>query len=467
MNIIPVIIAGGRGTRLWPLSRDQLPKQFISLDGEASLLQNTISKLLDLGCKTPIIVCNLEHRFVVSAQIKKFDIEPRIILEPAGRDTAPAIALAAMISGSNDKLFIVSSDLMLPDKKDFSDAIQKGIDLSGNGKIVTFGVLPTSPHTGYGYIKCSDPLGSGFKIQKFQEKPNLKTAKQYLDSGEYFWNAGMFLFEAQDILKELQIHTPLVYKTCMEAIQKSSQDDSYIRIPEEIFSQCPSMSIDYAVMEKTSNAIMIEMNGSWSDLGSWNSVWEHLPQDKNSNVLSGNIKAFDTSNSLIFSEDKLSVSIGLDSIIAINTKDALLIAHKDKLDEFKNITQALRETNQDEIESHVKVYRPWGHYEALDSGASFQVKRLTVYPNQKLSVQKHKHRSEHWVVVSGEAQVLKNEETFTLKQNESTYLPAGCIHSLENKSLENLIIIEVQSGSYLGEDDIIRLEDRYGRIDGK
>ena len=269
MNIIPVIIAGGRGTRLWPLSRDQLPKQFISLDGEASLLQNTISKLLDLGCKTPIIVCNLEHRFVVSAQIKKFDIEPRIILEPAGRDTAPAIALAAMISGSNDKLFIVSSDLMLPDKKDFSDAIQKGIDLSGNGKIVTFGVLPTSPHTGYGYIKCSDPLGSGFKIQKFQEKPNLKTAKQYLDSGEYFWNAGMFLFEAQDILNELQIHTPLVYKTCMEAIQKSSQDDSYIRIPEEIFSQCPSMSIDYAVMERTSNAIMIEMNGSWSDLGSW------------------------------------------------------------------------------------------------------------------------------------------------------------------------------------------------------
>lgn len=465
MNIIPVIIAGGRGTRLWPLSRDKLPKQFISLDGDASLLQNTIAKLLELGCKTPIIVCNSEHRFLVSSQIKKFNIQPRIMLEPVGRDTAPAITLAAMISEPNDKLFIVSSDLMLPDKKNFSDAIQQGIDLSGDGNIITFGVTPTSPHTGYGYIKCSDPIGSGFKIQQFQEKPNLQTAKKYLNSGNYFWNAGMFLFEANDFLEELKRHSSLTYKICLEAIEKASQDGEYVRISESTFSKCRSMSIDYAVMEKTSKAIMVKMHGAWSDLGSWNSVWDHLPQDAAKNVLSGNVRAFDTSNSLIFSQDQLSVSIGLDSIIAINTKDALLIAHKDKLSDFKTVTEILRETHAVELETHVKVYRPWGHYESLDVGEGFQVKRLTVYPNQKLSVQKHKYRSEHWVVVFGEAQVLKDQETFTLHQNESTYIPSGCIHSLENNTAKNLTIIEVQTGSYLGEDDIIRFEDRYGRED--
>jgi mannose-1-phosphate guanylyltransferase/mannose-6-phosphate isomerase len=275
----------------------------------------------------------------------------------------------------------------------------------------------------------------------------------------------MFLFEAHDFLEELKIHEPLIYSTCANSSQQASDDGLTRKIPKNIFSQCPSISVDNAIMEKTLNAIMVQMEGSWSDLGSWNSVWEHLPKDKDNNVLSGNIKAFDTSNSLIFSKNKLSVSFGIDNIVVIDTKDALLIANKDKIMDFKSITESIKETNQEEFESHVKVHRPWGYYESLDVGEGFQVKRLTVYPKQKLSVQKHKYRSEHWVVVSGEAQVLKNEETFTLKQNESTYIPSGCIHSLENKYSENLTIIEVQSGSYLGEDDIIRLEDRYGRID--
>jgi mannose-1-phosphate guanylyltransferase len=467
MNLTPVIIAGGIGSRLWPMSRSTFPKQFISIDGERSLLQNTILRFLELGLNDPIIVCNVEHKFTISSQLEEFDINPTIILEPEGRNTAPAIALAAMLAKQDDKLFITSSDLALPEKKDVSSALKTAYDLSHDGKIITFGVTPTEPNTGYGYIRCSSSANNAYNIEHFEEKPSYEKALQYLQTGNYFWNSGMFLFTAKDYINELKLHAPDIHKICKQSIIQSSKNSNFLQIPFEIFNICPSESIDYAVMEKTSNALMVRLHGSWNDLGTWSSVWEHLEKDENKNVVSENTYTFDTFNSLILADKKLVISAGLDNIIAVDTKDALLIADKKNLDFLKSYTKEAAELNNHIFDQHSKVFRPWGHFESLDSDIGFQVKRLTVYPSQKLSVQKHKYRSEHWVVVSGQATVLKDKETINLNPNESIYIPAGCIHSLENNTSQNIEIIEVQTGSYLGEDDIIRYEDRYGRIPDK
>lgn len=459
-------MAGGSGTRLWPLSRAGHPKQFLALHGEKTMLQQTAERLSDLPVSKPVTICNEEHRFFVAEQLREIDALGKIILEPVGRNTAPAIALAALLEQEDDPLLLVlAADHVIADQDAFTDAVMKALPLAKAGKLVTFGVVPSEPHTGYGYIEVGEPTEGAYSVASFKEKPDSAMATEYLSHGGYYWNSGMFLFKANRYLQELKAHRPAIVAACEVAVSTISPDLDFIRVDTEAFTACPDDSVDYAVMEKTSEAVMVPMYAGWSDIGSWSSLWDVSVKDDSGNVAVGDVMLIDTTNSLIRTDEKLVALMGLDDVVIVSTKDATLVAHKDSVQDAKVIASNLKTAGRSEWELHREVYRPWGKYDSVDRGDRYQVKRLTVKPGARLSIQKHNHRAEHWVVVAGEAKVRNGDAVFSLCENESTYIPAGAVHSLENIGATNLEIIEIQTGSYLGEDDIVRLHDIYGRGD--
>lgn len=465
--MIPVIISGGTGTRLWPLSRKNKPKQFLSLFGEMSLFQNTLTRLNGLNTvANPIIVCNIEHRFMVAEQLQAIELSAQhIILEPCARNTAPAIALAAikaLENGDDPLLLVLAADHMIEDTQAFHRAIQQATPLAEQGQLVTFGVQPHSAHTGYGYIEAVEKDRPS-PVKRFVEKPDQQTAESYLAAGNFFWNSGMFLFKASAYIAELQHFHPAMVAACQAALEKSVVDLDFIRADSTAFEQCPSDSIDYAVMEKTTQATVVPLDAGWSDVGSWSSLWEAYPQDENGNVLVGDVMVDTVSGSYIHSENRLVTVLGLDDVVVVETHDAVMVAHKDYAQNVKNIVAALNEQERKEVDTHRKCYRPWGSYDSVDIGKRFQVKRISVNPGAALSLQMHYHRAEHWVVVSGTAEVTRDDEVMLLGENESTFIPLGSVHRLRNPGRVPLEIIEVQSGSYLEEDDIIRYQDSYNR----
>lgn len=465
MSICAVIMAGGSGTRLWPLSRAEHPKQFLTLHGKSTMLQETVNRLDGLEISSSITICNEEHRFFVAEQLREVDKLDSIILEPVGKNTAPAIALAAFQSIEEDPLLLVlAADHVIQDKVAFEKAVSTAIPLAESGKLVTFGIVPNEPHTGYGYIKGGEDCNGGFEVDKFVEKPSLDLARKYVASAEYYWNSGMFLFKASRYLEELKKFRPDIYKACKNSLDTTESDLDFLRINKEKFEACPSDSIDYAVMERTKDAVVVPMDAGWSDIGSWSSLWDISKKDKNGNSAHGDVLLQNSNNSFIRSDEKLVAVVGIDDLVIVDTKDALMVAHKDSIQGAKIITQQLKSQSRTEWESHREVHRPWGKYDSVHSGDGYQVKCITVKPGAKLSLQMHHHRAEHWIVVSGTAKVTKGDKTFLLSENESTYIPVGEIHALENSGKTILELIEVQSGSYLGEDDIVRFEDKYGRV---
>ena len=458
-----VIMAGGSGTRLWPLSRSGHPKQFLTLNGEDTMLQSTVKRLNGLEISSSVTICNEEHRFFVAEQLREIDKLGSIILEPVGKNTAPAIALAALINNDDPLLLVLAADHVIQDEGAFSEAVNQAIPLAEAGKLVTFGIVPSEAHTGYGYIKMGNQSGSGFCVDKFIEKPSSEVARDYVESGNYLWNSGMFLFKASRYLEELNKFRPDIYAACVDATDEVESDLDFLRVNKEIFAKCPSESIDYAVMEKTADAVLVPMDAGWSDIGSWSSLWDVSEKDKEGNVAHGDVVLHESRNCYVRSDDKLVAVIGSDDLVIVDTKDALMVAHKDAVQDAKIIAQQLKADERSEWKLHREVYRPWGKYDSIDNGDRYQVKRITVKPRAKLSVQMHHHRAEHWIVVSGSAKVTNGDKTFLLSENESTYIPVGVIHSLENPGKVDLELIEVQSGSYLGEDDIVRFEDKYGR----
>ncbi|EZQ11584.1 mannose-1-phosphate guanylyltransferase/mannose-6-phosphate isomerase [Acinetobacter sp. Ver3] len=466
-KVRPIIMAGGSGTRLWPLSRNQFPKQFLKLgQNKFSLLQSTILRLEGLNFEEPIIVCNEEHRFLVAEQMREIGIKPIIILEPAARNTAPAITLAAMyLNKIKEKsvMLVLAADHIIEKVAEFHIKINNAIDLAVQNKLVTFGVVPTHPETGYGYIEIGHKYLSGYNVDNFIEKPTLEVAKGFFKNKKHLWNSGMFVFSNDQFLKELHEFSSDIYNVCLESIKAIKFGDDFIRIDKKIFEKCRSESIDYAVMENTNNAVVVSLDVGWSDVGSWSALWEISPKDKNNNVCVGDILIDSSNNNYCYSETQLVSLLGVDNLIVVNTKDALLIANKNNVQEIKKIVGYLKENNRNEVENHRVVHRPWGVYDCIDQSDRYKVKRITVEPGHKLSMQLHYHRSEHWIVVKGTAKVYKNGETFLLSENQSIYVPLGEKHSLENPGKVPLELIEVQSGSYLGEDDIVRFDDLYGR----
>ena len=463
--LIPVIMAGGAGTRLWPLSRSLYPKQFMSLVSDRTMLQETILRLGSLETALPVTICNEEHRFIVAEQLKDIDKLGVIILEPEGRNTAPAVALAATVAiDENDPLLLVlAADHVIQDAAAFADSIEKAIPLANQGKLVTFGIVPKSAHEGYGYIERGEPVGKGFEVNKFVEKPNKATAQAYIDNKNYYWNSGIFLFKASRYLKELKTHRPDIAAACSASLKGKSTDLDFLRLNNNEFLKCPEDSIDFAVMEKTQEAVMVPLNAGWNDIGSWSALWEIDKKDDSGNAVNGDVIMHDTKNCLIRGSDRLIATLGLENIVIVDTKDAVIVSHKDSVQDVKEIVKRLKADERIEYKLHREVYRPWGKYDSVDSGNRYQVKRITVKPGAKLSVQMHHHRAEHWVVVSGTAEVTNGDEILLLSENESTYIPIGVVHSLKNPGKTPLELIEVQSGSYLGEDDIVRFEDLYGR----
>jgi mannose-1-phosphate guanylyltransferase/mannose-6-phosphate isomerase len=491
----PVILSGGSGTRLWPLSRELYPKQLLPLTGDQSLLQQTVARLegidsapADSSAKEPIIICNDQHRFLVAEQLRQINVRAKkIILEPIGRNTAPALTLAALqcLNDKNDDILLVMpADHVIADNAAFHAAIDTGVELAKQSALVTFGIVPTQAETGYGYIKQGEMLKSvkksrgtakAFTLAAFVEKPDIETAKQYLQSGDYLWNSGMFMMLPSLWLQQVEIHQPAILKACRLAFDNGVEDLDFFRVEESAFEQCPKDSIDYAVMEHTAtNSVsdirtgqvfgaVVPLDAGWSDVGVWSSLWEVVPQDKSGNVVRGDVITHDTKDSFIHAEDRLVACVGIDNMVIVETSDAVLVMPKNRAQDVKSIVETLAEQKRDERVVHRQVYRPWGSYEGVVSGERFQVKRIKVNPGASLSLQMHHHRAEHWIVVKGTAKVTRGEEEFLLSENESTYIPLGTVHRLENPGSLPLEIIEVQSGSYLGEDDIVRLEDNYGR----
>ena len=464
VNISAVVMAGGSGTRLWPLSRAKHPKQFLALHGGDTMLQATVRRLSTLDVKTSVTICNEEHRFFVAEQLREINSLGSIILEPIGKNTAPAIALAAFSTQDDPLLLVLAADHVFQNDNKFIEAVTVAIPLAESGKLVTFGIVPCEPHTGYGYIKRGEKQGDGFVVDKFVEKPSVELAQQYITSGEYYWNSGMFLFKASRYLEELKKFRPDIYRACKASMVAAQPDLDFLRINKENFLECPSESIDYAVMENTTDAVVVPMDAGWSDIGSWSSLWDISKKDIDGNTTHGDVMLHNSSNSYIRTDGKLVAAIGVDDLVIVSTKDALMVAHKNSVQDAKIIAQQLKAESRSEWELHREVCRPWGKYDSIDHGERYQVKRITVKPGAKLSVQMHHHRAEHWIVVSGTAKVTNGSESFLLAENESTYIPVGAVHALENPGKVDLELIEVQTGSYLGEDDIVRLEDRYGRL---
>lgn len=468
-QILPVIMAGGSGTRLWPLSRTQYPKQFLKLSPDGyTLLQATLLRLKNLNCAEPILICNEEHRFVAAEQMREIGVSAKIILEPEGKNTAPAIALAALyqsqyVDKQNAIMLVLAADHVINKQERLEQSIIQALELAKLNKLVTFGIVPSRAETGYGYIEKGQNELHGFVVKRFVEKPDAITAKEYLDSNQFLWNSGMFMFKVDIYLNELQKYAHDIYETCMASMQGFKADFDFIRIDRELFKKCRSESIDYAVMEQTKDAVVIQLDAEWSDVGSWSALWDIQNKDQKGNVIQGDVIVVNSQNNYIHSESRLVSLLGIENLVIIETKDAILVANKDKVQDVKMIVETLKNQDRQEHFCHREVYRPWGKYDSIDQAERYQVKRITVKPGQKLSIQMHHHRSEHWIVVSGTAKIKKGKESYLLTENQSTYIPLGEIHALENPGKVPLELIEVQSGSYLGEDDIVRLNDIYGR----
>ena len=466
--MIPVILSGGSGTRLWPLSRGQYPKQFLPLVSNHTMVQETLLRLAGLeGIKAPIAVCNENHRFMMAEQLLEIGARPAaIILEPMGKNTAPAVTMAALSAVSEDDiLLILPADHVIGDLVAFHKAIEQAKIQAQQGYLVTFGIVPEQPETGYGYIKRDMVQhGSAFGVAAFVEKPDAETAKQYVNSGDYYWNSGMFAFKAGVFLSELDKFNPEMLGICRQALAAAKVDLDFVRLDKNLFATCPADSIDYAVMEKTDKVVVIPLDAGWNDVGSWSALWDVTNKDANGNAICGDVLTVDSHNSFIHAQNKLVAVIGVHDLVVVETADAVMISPKDRVQEVKQIVDQLKQRGRSEVDLHRKASRPWGNYDLVDSGERHQTKRIVVKPGAKLSLQRHHHRAEHWVVVKGTALVTKGEETLLITENESTYIPLGVIHCLENPGVIPLEIVEVQSGSYLGEDDIIRFDDQYGRV---
>ena len=464
--LLPVIMAGGSGSRLWPLSRSLYPKQFISLASDKTMLQETIARLSGIKHQDPMLICNEAHRFIVAEQLRQDHLNHSgIVLEPVGRNTAPAIALAALHAtkeGNDPLLLVLAADHVILNQNAFIAAVEKASVSAQQGKLVTFGIIPTSPETGYGYIKQGDVEGDGaYQVSSFVEKPDLHTAEAYLASGDYYWNSGMFLFKASRYIEELKLYRPDILLACQEAMLQSKTDLDFMRVNEEAFSACPEDSVDYAVMEKTKDALVVPMAAGWSDVGSFSALWDISDKDEAGNVLIGDVVMDQTTNSYVYAKNKLVSTVGVDNLVVIETKDAILVANKDKVQDVKHIVNQLKAKGRSECEQHREVYRPWGSHDEIANGQRFHVKHLTVKPGEKTALQKHYHRAEHWVVVQGTAKVTNGDESYLVSENESTYIPLGSAHRIENPGKVDLHLIEVRSGTYLAEDDVVRLEE-YG-----
>lgn len=466
-TLIPVILSGGAGTRLWPLSRKHYPKQLHRLaGGEHTLLQETALRVKHLA--PPIVVCNEDHRFMVAEQLRTAGITPSaILLEPVARNTAPAIALAAIQALQQDAhatIAVFPADHVIADQAGFLAALDIAADTAGGGALVTFGIVPRHAETGYGYIQCAEKSGATRKVNRFVEKPDAETAEQYLRSGDHFWNSGMFVFRARSYLDALARYQPGMLQACEQAMVHASKDLDFLRVDREHFSQCPSDSIDYAIMEQADNVSMVPLDADWNDIGSWHALWEISEHDGHGNAFIGDVIGMDTHNTLVHSLDKLVVTLGLDDTIVVDTPDALLISKRSQVQYVKDAVEQMKEAQREEHLYHREVHRPWGSYDCIGSGPRYQVKRITVKPGASLSLQMHHHRAEHWVVVCGQALVQIGERDQLVSENESVYIPIGEKHRLTNPGDTPIELVEVQTGSYLGEDDIVRFEDMFNRV---
>ncbi|MDY4368059.1 mannose-1-phosphate guanylyltransferase/mannose-6-phosphate isomerase [Pectobacterium brasiliense] len=459
--ILPVIMAGGSGSRLWPLSRTLYPKQFLSLVSNLTMLQDTVVRLSNIKHQSPLFICNEAHRFIVAEQLRQKNIKHSgIILEPVGRNTAPAIALAALQAirnGDDPILLVLAADHAIKNETAFIDSVSSAIVHASNDKLVTFGIVPDRPETGYGYIRRGYPIDNAFTVSSFVEKPDIVSAQNYLDTGEYYWNSGMFMFKASRYLKELKCHSPEIYNACSRSIEGINKDLDFIRLDREAFHICPDDSIDYAVMEKTADAVVVPMDACWSDVGSWSALWDIAVKDQCGNAIRGDVLTEKTSDSYIYSQNKLVATVGIDNLIVVETKDAVLVAHKDSVQDVKSIVEKLKRSERCEYLQHREVFRPWGSHDQIVEGDRYHVKRVVVKPGERTATQLHYHRAEHWVVVSGTAKVYKGDEVHVVSENESIYIPIGISHAIENPGKVMLEIIEVRSGSYLGEDDVLRV----------
>lgn len=461
---IPVIMAGGSGSRLWPLSRSMFPKQFLVLNDKNNLtmLQSTIERIDGMSTLEPIIITNEQHRFIVAEQLREYDIKSRIILEPAGRNTAPAIALAAFEAvkyGEDPILLILAADHVVLNKEAFQQSIKHALVQAELGYLVTFGIVPTSPETGYGYIHRGREIDkNAYKVEQFVEKPSLEIAEKYIASGDYYWNSGCFMFKASSYLNELKQFSPEIYDICEKATKKMLKDIDFIRVDENEFLKCPDDSVDYAVMEKTDKGIVVPMDAGWSDVGSWSALWDVSDKDQNQNSYRGDVIMKNTSNCYIYAPNKLVAAVGLDNIVIVDTKDAVLVADKSRVQEVKQVVEQLKGEGRREYQEHREVYRPWGRSDAIGRGPRYIVNRVTIKPGKSEELQVHYHRAEHWIVVSGTAKVTKDNEVRLITENQSIYIPVGIPHRVENPGKIQLELIEVQSGSYLENDDIVTEE---------
>ena len=470
-KITPVILSGGSGTRLWPLSRTLYPKQLLALAGERSMLQETAARVSDgARFEPPLVVCNDAHRFIVAEQLRAIGVTPGpILLEPQGRNTAPAIAAAAVVARETDPeavILVLPSDHVIEKADAFMAAVATAAEAATQGALVTFGITPSGPETGFGYIErgeALDGLDGAFSVARFVEKPDRETAEGYLAAGTYAWNSGMFLFAAGRYLEELERLEPDMVAACRDAVEKGQRDPDFIRLDGDAFDQARSVSIDYAVMEHTKDAAVVPADIGWNDVGAWSALWDIGQKDADGNVTQGDVVAEATTGSYLRTDGPMIAAVGVEDMVVVATDDAVMVAPKERAQEVKRITDALKAADRTEIEAHTRVHRPWGTYETVDADDGFQVKRIVVKPGAKLSLQKHAHRAEHWVIVQGTGRITRNEEVFDLTVDQATYIPLGAVHRLENPGTEPLTLIEVQSGDYLGEDDIVRLEDTYGR----